>query len=709
MPLVLKAKNDGTLYEIPDNEREEALATGKFTEHYRMKAKNDGKEYLIPAEEMGEALKTNKFELSEVYNQRKQIEANPTQATHAPISKTDSALTGLVGSATLGFDDEIYGGLAGLKDAATTDKSFGDAYTENRDKVRDMKSRAEKENPLSYLGGSLAGGAVLPIGAGKAASTMVGAIGKGAAVGALTGGIQGLGDNEKSDEVLGDIGGGIVKGGVTGGIAGGVGRLSNVFTKSGRADLSNEWNAFKAGSDSVNPNFLPGVDRSIKWWNGIKETLNSADAQQEVSKFLGNSKLNTVSRMVEDGSIPPSHEKAYRNALDKLSDEEYILMKLQEGDPEVSNWIAKQSGGNVAEKQKFLAMSPDDRQSLRSLDLNKDAKELTPITKAAKDSLWADTTGKIESATANARENFSGSVENLTNAHSAAHNDLQSMGKLVGSAPAKHVDSSFEIIMQGKGGRSDWNLQPDVPFDSAPSATKFNRVQKAREIIDEGIDWDKINAKVRKPTTGEKILMDYRSSLDEILKSAPGKSTADDAYRTATELDDMLFGKTELKGSVDPYKIKELLNNTSSANRFRDGLVRLKEWSNSADPEAKAAADKFLNRFQGLFDKKKSSDALNQLSREGGPSALQIQRLDRSLKGDTSVTKQAVKQTADFLLDNESTTSFLQDSIGKAYKDMSLPEKTAFTRVYLKLKQQGGIGSPEAIKHNFGVELSKIK
>lgn len=707
MPLVLKAKNDGTLYEIPDNEREDALATGKFTEHYRMKAKNDGKEYLIPAEEMGDALKTNKFELSEIYNQRKSIEANPTQATHAPISKTDSALTGLVGSATLGFDDEIYGGLAGLKDAATTDKSFGDAYTENRDKVRDMKSRAEKENPLSYMGGSLAGGAVLPIGAGKAASTMVGAIGKGAAVGALTGGIQGYGDNEKSDEALGDIGKGVAVGGILGGVAGGVGRLSKGFTKSGRADLSKELDAFTAGRDSVKSSGI--LDEPRKLLAGIKETLNSANAQEDLFKFLQGSKVNTISRMVEDGSIPSGHEKAYRNALDKLSDEEYILMKLQEGDPEVSSWIAKQSGGNVAEKQKFLAMSPDDRQSLRSLDLNKDAKELTPITKAAKDSLWADTTGKIESATANARENFSGSVENLTNAHSAAHNDLQSMGKLVGSAPARHVDSSFEIIMQGKGGRSDWNLQPDVPFDSAPSATKFNRVQKAREIIDEGIDWDKINAKVRKPTTGEKILMDYRSSLDEILKSAPGKSTADNAYRTATELDDMLFGKTELKGSVDPYKIKELLNNTSSANRFRDGLARLKEWSNSADPEAKAAADQFLEKFQGLFDKKKSSDALNQLSREGGPSALQIQRLDRSLKGDTSVTKHAVKQTADFLLDNESTTSFLQDSIGKAYKDMSLPEKTAFTRVYLKLKQQGGIGSPEAIKHNFGIELSKIK
>lgn len=702
---IMKSKATGEEFDVPDSERNEALATGKFDEFYLMKSKADGEEFMVPAQELGDAMSSGKLELTEVYNQRKNIEANPTEATYAPISKTDSALTGAVAGVTFGFDDEIYGGLRGLREAATTDKSLSDAYSENRDKYRDMKHRASEENPWSYGAGNLAGGMVLPFGAGKASGTMLGAIGKGALVGAGTGAVQAVGDNESLGELAGDVGKGVALGGALGGAAGAVGRGITYATNKG--SFGKEIGAYNAGRDSIAAMGIADEPRRIL--AGLKETINSVDAQDELFRFLKSSKLNTISRMVSDGEIPPSQEKAMLNFMDKLSDEEYILMKLQEGDSEVSNWIAKQSGGNVVEKQKFLAMTPENRQALRSMDLTKDAKELTPIVENARAGLKSDTRTKVEGHTATARENFNGSIRGVSEAHDLATKNLKNMADLVGPAPKKHVDLSEELIVLGKGGREDWNLMPDVNFGEVTPEVQFNRLQKAREILDEGIDWDKIKTGARKPNHGEKILIEYRDAIDTTLKSSPGKTEADTAYKTALELKDMIFNKTELKGGVDPYKIKRLLNNTDDANRFRDGLEKLKEWSNSANPEAKAAADEFLGKFNALFARKKSSDALNQLQREGGPSALQIQRLDRSMKGDTSVTKHAVKQTADFLLDNEATTGFLQDSIGKAYKDMSVKEKTAFTRVYLKLKQQGGIGSADAVKHNFGVELSKIK
>jgi hypothetical protein len=704
---IMKSKATGEEFDVPDSERNEALATGKFDEFYLMKSKADGEEFMVPAHELGDAMKSGKLELTEVYNQRKQIEANPTEATYAPISKTDSALTGLVGSATLGFDDEIYGGLAGLKEAATSDKSYIDAYHENRNKVRDMKRRAEQENPLSYMGGSLVGSAILPFGAGKAAGTLAGAVGKGALIGAGTGAIQGIGDNERSDEMVRDVAKGTALGGVLGGAAGGLGHLAKGVTKSGIAELGKELDAFHAGRDSITANGL--LDEPRRIWAGIKETINSADSQEELFRILQGNKKVTVSRMIQDDTIDPSQEKAYLNFMDKLSDEEYILMKLQEGDPEISNWIAKQSGSNVADKQKFLAMPADERQALRSMDVKAEAKELAPIVENAKDQLWQDTTSRVAEHTNTARGAFDNKMTDFDSAMRVAAKDLENLGTLVSGKTSQRVHHASKLLANGNGGRADWDLKPDVLFKDASSDIKFNRLQKVRELIDEGIDWEKIRNKVRPPNQDEQVLMAFRDKVDGILKSTPGKAEADSVYKVATQLDDMLFGRTELKGGVDPYKIKNLLGNTDDANRFRDGLDKLREWSNSANPEAKAAADKFLDKFDKLLNKKKSSDALNQLSREGGPSALQIQRLDRSMKGDTSVTKHAVKQTADFLLDNESTNAFLQEAIGKPFKSMSAEEKTAFTKVYLKLKQQGGIGSPDAIRDNFKFELDKIK
>jgi len=706
MPVVLKAKDNGQLYEIPDNEREEALSTGKFTEHYRMKAKDDGKEYLIPAEEIGDALKTNKFELSEVYDQRKNIEANPTQSNRSPMNKLQSLIHGAGATMSMGFDDEIIGGIEGgirtLKDGG----NFSDNYESSRDAIRAKKDEAYDTNPWSYRAGSILGGIATPGLAGSATKSAMGAVKTATAVGAAQGAVQGAGDNTNPDRIGKDMIQGAVIGGGIGAVGGVVGKLAS---QRGRSQISSELKSFKEGYKEANPDLIPGINQLLKGWNGYKEASKTAGIEDEMFNFLQKSKKDLVSRMVEKDSIPKSQEKAMMNMLDKLSDEEYILRQIQDGDEEVIDWIAKQSGGNVADKQKFLKMSPEERQALRTLDTRQDAKGLVDITKKAQDDLWSDTKGKIAEHTKTARESFASDMQGHQQAYKEAIEDLSGMQELVGSSPLKHVKLSGKMIESGEGGRVGWDLDNGTNWGDATPEIQFNRLQKAREVVDSGIEWDKIKNGVRKPTQGELILMDYRKSLDDILKSTPGKVEADEANKIATELDNMLFGKTEFKGGVDPHKLRSLLNDSDTAHRFRDGLDKLREWSKSAYPEAQATAKEFLEKFETLLGKKQSSDALKNLSREGGPSALQIQRLDRSMKGDTNITKHAVKQTADFLLDNESTNAFLQESIGKPFKSMSAEEKTAFIKVYLQYKNAGGIGSPDVIRNNFNHELSKIK
>jgi hypothetical protein len=685
----MKAKDNGEMFDVPDSERNEALATGKFDEFYLMKSKADGEEFMVPAHELGDALKSNKFELAEVYDRRKQIEANPTKPK---ISKLQSALLGAGNAMSLGFADEIIGGLGGDKHS-----------------IRKTQDEAKDQNPWSYGAGGVLGGMVSPSIVGSAGKTFVTAIGKGALAGGILGGVQGVGENVNREELAGDVLKGATLGTVLGGVGGAIGRGAQAFTKAGRADLANEYQAFKQGFSESKPEVLPGINQAKKIWDGVKETLESSKAQEELFNFVKGSKLNTVSRMVEDGSIPKGQEQAYLSFFNKLSDEEYILMKLQEGDPEVSSWIARQAGGNTEAKQRFLAMRPEERQALRSMDINSEAKQLTPVAQKAQAELERDTMAKVNQSTQTARDAFNVPLSRYSEAYNSTIGDLSEMADVVGSKAIKNVELSRKIIFEGRGGRAQWGLEPSTFFGDAPSAIQFNRLQRARELVDDAIDWDAIKSGKRPPNQSEQILIDYRSSIDNILKSAPGKTEADNVFRLSKELDDMIFGKTELKGGIDPYKIKRLLSNTDEANRFRDGLSRLKEWSNSADSEARQAANEFLDKFNALFAKKKNSDALNQLQREDGPSALAIQRLQRSMRGDDkNILHSAIKETPDFLLRHESRAADMQQAIGKAYKNMTMPEKTAFNRVYLQIEKQGGIATPDVIKHNFGLELEKM-
>jgi hypothetical protein len=81
-------------------------------------------------------------------------------ADSGDISKTESALRGAAQGATFGFADELQGGALGALEAFKSGgaTSFREAYEAQRDAARQKFQAAQMANPMSYLGGQVAGG-----------------------------------------------------------------------------------------------------------------------------------------------------------------------------------------------------------------------------------------------------------------------------------------------------------------------------------------------------------------------------------------------------------------------------------------------------------------------------------------------------------------------------------------------------------------------
>lgn len=92
------------------------------------------------------------------------------------VSKLESAGRGAVQGLTLGFGDEIYGGVKGAANYLLGDGDFGETYARERDAVREANKRAQEANPGTYLAGEVGGGVFVPGGLARTgASKAIGA------------------------------------------------------------------------------------------------------------------------------------------------------------------------------------------------------------------------------------------------------------------------------------------------------------------------------------------------------------------------------------------------------------------------------------------------------------------------------------------------------------------------------------------------------
>lgn len=135
------------------------------------------------------------------------------------ISKTESFARGAAQGASMGFSDEITGGLEAMWEKAKGNPvEFGNLYKQYRDESRKNYDDAKKANPGTYTTGEIGAGvatAFVPgLNLAKGAS-----IAKVAAQGALMGGASGAGYS--NEENLGDVAIDAAKGAAVGGIVGG--------------------------------------------------------------------------------------------------------------------------------------------------------------------------------------------------------------------------------------------------------------------------------------------------------------------------------------------------------------------------------------------------------------------------------------------------------------------------------------------------------
>lgn len=171
---------------------------------------------------------------------QEELEATaPQAAATAPVSALNAAGKGLVHGVTLGFDDELLGGVGAAKDLLTGKTDLNhivDAYKQRRDLIRQSQESAQSQHPYAYLGGELA--SAIPMGlatggaglaaegaegaavAGNAGSRIAGAIGTGAGIG----GLAAVGESNKEGlSSLEDAPKGALAGAVTGGLLQGAG------------------------------------------------------------------------------------------------------------------------------------------------------------------------------------------------------------------------------------------------------------------------------------------------------------------------------------------------------------------------------------------------------------------------------------------------------------------------------------------------------
>lgn len=236
----------------------------------------------------------------------------PEAAASGPkYNKLESGIQGAAQGASGNFGDEIMAGLmtpvmyAGsrvMDVPGLSDKSFGQIYGQERQKIDNENNRAASDNPLSYTGGAVLGAVGTGLGG---AATKGGAllnnslrtgntaarITKGAAAGAASGSIYGAGGADEGNRLEGAAKG-AGYGALAGGAAPAVGALAN--------------SAYKGTKNAIAGATARNVDQLDEALGAIKERSGAAyqamrDAGAVINKPRSVNIANRVEQAIKNG------------------------------------------------------------------------------------------------------------------------------------------------------------------------------------------------------------------------------------------------------------------------------------------------------------------------------------------------------------------------------------------------------------------------
>lgn len=237
--------------------------------------------------------------------------------------KLESLARGIAQGASLGFADEIAGGI----EAAFTDKS----YEQARDESRAAFEKAKQANMAFYYGGELVGGLASGIAAGPAAAGMRGA--------AILGGLYSVGSSNKTGgELLGDAAIGAALGAAGEKVLRGIGQYASRLVRSSSPEAQATMQALSNATNPIAPqvetNWLKyayskgykSADEALVdplWRNDIttfmRETPTIMKDVIRKAKEPFQSKYQMIEIANKDVSIDFLNSNSYKELLDQTS------------------------------------------------------------------------------------------------------------------------------------------------------------------------------------------------------------------------------------------------------------------------------------------------------------------------------------------------------------------------------------------------------
>jgi hypothetical protein len=549
-----------------------------------------------------------------------------------------SFAAGAADGSTFGFADEALGAVRSMLPG-------GSSYKNERNAVRLQEEAATRAHPGYALAGSVLSGLATPGTAAKAGGsalkTVLGAMGTGAAQGALTG----YGSSEEGAG-LKDSAKGALQGLALGSLAGVVGRNKDVAHAAGEAldsvkqgvqSLEPASAAFKAAAKADDgalthlPEWtgLPGLSRITK---GSVAALKEKGATKEVAGELDDT-INALRKTFGPG-----------NATD-LTNEDVLMQKLLEegivGEPNAAHRLvaakfAQAHGGNAEQYLELLKRSPEELASARSFDAVKAGDDLLPMVKSAYEEAQKSSLaqyGKLKEA---ARSVFQKQGDAPLQTLNDAIKSSQKYKSISGGTTAVLDD-----VLSDLSGR-----EGEIAFANLDPQEQFDRLLAAKQRLGKAVKWA---AKNELPE-GQEILSNTYNQFRKTLQQLDDMAAADHQYQSFKNIEKNLFKKlgTVERGRItefDPIKIETLFSGSKSGRQLMAQVSKAREMLESGKLPKEQA-----NNVKAMLDKIDELGNTSSLRRQinnfryqdAGPSSPTIQRL-QAIQGKDSAIANAVK------------------------------------------------------------------
>ena len=255
----------------------------------------------------------------------------------------DAFVRGAANAATFGFADRIAAGMGSL----TGIGGERGEYDKNLATQRAIDEANLQEHPVATIGGNLAGGLALPVGAAATAPTLAGRVAAGAGMGAAQGALYGVGsspDLTNLPQVAGNMGAGAGVGALVGGAAPpvveGLGQgaaflLNKTSIPQTIRGLRNpEGTAARLITDTIERDARAGSPRLTP--GEFQDAVNAG--QPVVTADMGGTATRHLARTA--ANMSPEAETALNGAINP---------RFESQGPRIADLITSQGGGNSVE------------------------------------------------------------------------------------------------------------------------------------------------------------------------------------------------------------------------------------------------------------------------------------------------------------------------------------------------------------------------